>query len=286
MCAHQGGHRITTTTIGMGGLYVAEPATGRLRHPRLTARQALARFERIYGRLKPRDRRTVQVRYGVITASEVSTSSGNAIGGVPNVRRVPGWMITDCRAVTRPHDDGMEGVMHHRGRPGVLIFALADRFKPFALDWDYEYTGYHGESYGTGGSQVVVGADYSLPAARSTHYLSVPWTFVKSRHHRRQVLISYQPRRCYSLDHVNAYEHEYPHDGAKITVILSTGPHGSCARPAGIAPYMEVDAIDGRFGRLRHGRTGAFEYTPGGHTSPCTGPNGPCGASSDPTPDP
>jgi len=252
LCSRQRGHRITTTSTLMN--YVAEPARGR---PRITAKRALANFVHIYGRLRPRDRRTTQVRYGIITTADSLVLSNNALIEEPMVRRTRGWMITNCKARTRAHD-----VERHPGHPGVLVFALADQRAPLALDWGYQYFDYHGAGYSTWGSGIVGGPEAAMPPMSSTRYYSVPWRLVKRRDHGRQLLLRYRQRRCYSLDHINVGEDVYPKHGAFINVILSTGPHGRCARPSAIAPYMGVVAYYGRFGPLHHGPTGPLTFQP------------------------
>lgn len=252
MCNRQAGHRITTTTTADSNGFIAEPAH---RRPKLTAKQAYANFVRFYGRQRVTERRATQVRFGVITTNVTQFASRNALEAEPIVRRIRGWMISNCSAPTRP-----KGLERHPGRPGELMFALADTAKPFALGWTYEYTANDGTAYGTGGSSVVASPETAMPPLDSTSYYSVPWKVVERRSHGWRVLIKYTARRCYSLDHISVDEDVYAHYGANVHVILSTGPNGSCARASAIAPYMEIAAVLNRFGPLHHGWTGPLKF--------------------------
>ncbi len=268
-CPEQHGHRITTTTTADADGFIAEPARGRASEPRLTEQQAYANFVRLYGRQQTAERRATQVRYGVITSAANQIESTNALQGEPMARRVPGWLITNCAAPTRPR-----GIERHPGHPGQLIFALADRPRPFALGWTYAYKALDGYTYSTSGSSISGGPRNALPPLGSTRYYSVPWALVRRSANGLQALLRYKQLRCYALDHVNVNEDVYSNHGAVVTVILSTGPRGTCARPSAIAPYMAVIALNEPFGLIHHGSTGSlrFKAQSSGGTGIGTGP--------------
>lgn len=248
MCARQRGHRFTTTATGLNDGFVAEPPTpGDV--PKLTARSAYRNFERMYGRLTDAERRTVQLRYGRLTDATMGPASANAIEYVPTTRRVSAWMVSSCAIFTAPP-------FAHRGRgtPGTLFFIIADTAKPRSLGWDYDYTDVHGTSIGFGGGGDALG----IPRAGTTRFYSVPWRLVSMRPDRGRLLLRYRPIRCYALDHINVDEDGQA--GTYITVILSDGPHRTCAAPSAIAPYMDAIAAPDKFGHLRHGPTGPLTF--------------------------
>lgn len=259
LCRPQRGHRITTTGIQDG--YVAEPATGAVRRPHLTSRQAYAKFVHLYGRQGAAERNATQIRYGTFTTWDVLFRSANVLEEEPLVRRTPGWIITNCAARSRPHD-----IEHRPGHPGRLTYVVADRRKPVALGWSYEYREYDGTKATAFGSSIVASPRTAKPPLSSTRYYSTPWTLVARGDHRHSVLIKYAIRPCYSFDHINLDQDVSPRHGGLLSVILSTGPNGSCAKQSAIAPYMSTVA-DEVLGVLHHGETGPFTFVPIGSSS-------------------
>lgn len=250
LCAKQPGHRITTTSTQDG--YIAEPTNKR---PTISAKRAYAKFVHIYGRQRPVERNATQIRYGVLTTNDTLLLSDSALEYEPLVRRTAGWIITNCAAPTRPRD-----IERHPGRPGRLVFALADQEKPLALGWSYEYKGNDGVTYATMGSGIAPKADSAMPPAGSTRYYSVPWTLVARANHSHRVLLKYKQMRCYSFDHVVLDTDVYQHHGARVAVILSTGPNGTCAKQSAIAPFMDATSDFDRLGPLHHGKLGELTF--------------------------
>jgi hypothetical protein len=255
MCAKQSGHRFTTTTTGDADDYIAEPASGQ---PVLTAAQAYAHFVDLYGRQKPAERRATQVRYGLITDDDLLFASASLLEAQPTVVRTPGWMITNCAAPTHPLR--AYGLENHPGRPGDLMFSVADTTDTSSLGWSYEYKADNGTTYGTFGGGLIIDPDDPSSAIYRARYYSVPWTLVKRGPHDRKLLIRYLQLPCYSLDHLNVDQDVDAQHDDFITVILSTGAHGSCAKPSAISPYMEAVAYAGEFGTLRHNTVGPTTF--------------------------
>ncbi|MFZ0715962.1 hypothetical protein [Mycobacterium sp.] len=254
MCTRQPGHRFTTTTVGGGdhGLsegYLGEPAAAHVR-PTISARRAMHNFRHVYGPITTTEARHTQIRFGLTSDLQEGPVSGNVIGFVPFVRRTRAWLVSNCVDAPSPKDYGA----HFGG--GTLIAIIADTRAPKALS--YAFFPRHPTSANPG---ETTGELSQHPAPGSTPFYSTPWR-VAERGKHGNILLRYQPRRCYTFDHINL-------DGAppgptSVSVILSSGPKGDCPKPSATSPYAEIkpSRFDGPFTKLLHERTGKARFEP------------------------
>jgi hypothetical protein len=183
----------------------------------------------------------MRIRFGLVTDEEMGEASANALSFVPELRRTPAWVISVCGSSRAP------GGPVSGGRPGGLLVVFVGDQAPATVIGSW-YTEKHNS---TGGSD---GGAPGNPDAATTPFLSVRWKLVAER--GGHMLLRYQTRPCYTLDHVNT--------GAsnpdEVTVILSTGPGSACPSPSATAPYIEIS--EPRHTRLKHGPTGSLALEP------------------------
>jgi hypothetical protein len=233
------------TTSAEADDFIAEPPAD---VPAITAARAYKNFVAMNGQARSQ-RRDTQIRFGVLTDNTEGIVSNNAIEEVPELRRTPGWMISNC------HDlKAAPGYHRGNGKPGRLFFIVADTPKPRSLGWFYSYIDDHGLRHNYSGGGDAQG--HPRPAA--TGYYSAPWRLTKRSHGGHRLLLRYRQIRCYAFDHVNV-DGDRP---ARITVILSTDAHHDCARSSAASPYAEATSPDRGFGRLLAGKTGYLRFKP------------------------
>ena len=249
LCRQQPGHRFGTTTVGDTDQYVGEPAS-KHRQPTISAHTALRNFHKVYGPTTAVQDRHMQVRFGLISVLTQGALSDNAIGYVPWVRRTGAWLFTNCRDPSSPAN-GYAG--HHVG--GQMWVVIADTVKPKFLS--ITWLPAHPKGMNRGLDEI--GGRRQYPPPGSTRFYSTPWT-VAARGSGGKLLLQYQPRRCYTLDHVYA---EAIGNRYHVSVILSSGPHGGCPRPSATAPYTELlPYLDTPIKSLLHLRTGHVTFEP------------------------
>jgi hypothetical protein len=254
ICTRSHSQRFATTTEGDQGEIVIEPAaTGA--HPVISEARAFRHFTTLYGRpISPAQTRHLQVRFGLVSDLSSGPQSGNVVGYVPELRRTPAWIVTDCVDARAPaeHPEPPRG---YRSRGlGQLSFIVADTTA--ASSPGYEFVPHHQrDNVGASGPY-----ESPRPSPRLTPYYSTPWHPTSYRRNGN-VLIRYAPRRCYTLDHVNVYSN---HGIYEISVILSSGVDGRCLRPSSTAPYAEVrrQSNGGAIRAYRHERTGRARFEP------------------------
>jgi len=253
MCATEPGARFKTTTVGgtdhgLQAGVLAEPVRREVR-ARISARRALRNFHQVYGPTTAIEDRHTQVRFGLAFWLSEGPVSGNVIGYVPFIRRTPAWIVSNCVDAPSPKDYGG----HFVG--GTEIAIIADTPRPTNLGFTFVPPHPTSRNPGEDASPSV-----ELPKPASTPYWSTRWT-IAARLKNGGVIVRYQQHHCYTLDHVNT-------DGAPsvptaVSVILSTGPHGTCPKPSATAPYVEINpSPDGPFTKLRHERTGKARFEP------------------------
>jgi hypothetical protein len=253
ICATQPGARFTTTTVGgtdhgLDGGFLIEPV-GHTVKPTISARRALRNFHQVYGPTTPAEDRHTQVRFGLAFDLEQGPASASVIGYVPFIRRTRAWIVSNCVDAPSPKDYGG----HYVG--GTEIAIIADTVKPTNFGFTFQPT--HSTSKNRG-EDAVPTVEHPKPA--STPYWSTRWTVAK-RLKNGDIILRYQPRHCYTLDHVNI--DGAPPGSVPVSVILSSGPHGSCPKPSATAPYVEIKpGPDGRFTKLRHERIGKARFEP------------------------
>jgi hypothetical protein len=254
ICTPTHSHRFAARTEGDQGDIVIEPASAHAR-PVISATRAFRHFKTLYGRSVSRGQtRHMQVRFGLVSDLSSGPVSGNVVGYVPDLRRTPAWIVTDCVDARAPAEHPEPPRAYRSRGLGQLSLIVADTTATSSLG--YEFVPHHQrDNVGASGPY-----ESPRPSPRLTPYYSTPW-HPTSYHRNGNVLIRYEPRRCYTLDHVNVFAHRGNYE---ISVILSSGVDGRCLRPSSTAPYAEVrrQPTGGAIRTYRHERTGQARFEP------------------------
>lgn len=240
-------HRFDVTAVGNKGAFVVEP-TGAHRTPILTPGEALRRFRRMYGRTTAAEERHTSVRYGLVTDSYEGLASAGVVGYVPESRRTPAWIVSNCTNAAPPKDDS-------HAANGTVLFAVADTRAVKSWGWVFLPHSHRFRNPGEAGPATLL----DHPKATATPFYSAKWS-VAGRHPDGRVLLKYRTKQCYTLDHVN-------YDGTssgtyEVSIILSSGPGRACPRQSSSAPYVEILPLEGPIRTLKHEKTGPARFRP------------------------
>jgi hypothetical protein len=246
MCHREAGARFTTTTIGDQGNIVAEPAPPGAR-PLLSAAAAYRHFQQAYGSTTPAQDRHTQIRYGLVSDVFSGPESANVVRYVPETRRAPAWVISNCTNASPPTHAGSL-------RQATVIFAVADT--KVVKSWGWAYWPHHDRRQHPG--FVGPGRLPHHPRPNSTPFYSAPWR-VESQAKNGSVLLRYKTRHCFTLDHVNVFAF---HGLYTVSVILSSGPNRHCPKPSATSPFTVIRPTAGPIKSFDHQPTGLRKYRP------------------------
>ncbi len=248
ICRRTPGSRFTTTTEGDQGNFIIEPASGHKR-PLITPAVAYRHFLTMYGTQTKQQRRNTQVRFGLVSDLIQGPASNNVINYVPQTRRTPAWIISNCVNATAP--TAASGGMGD----GAVIFAVVDAKVPGTWGWAFRPAAHRNRNPG-----LISPYQAPHPSAQSTPFFSTRWWFVR-RGKGGRMLIRYQSHHCYTIDHVNEFGSKGTYT---VSVILSTGPRGRCPKQSATAPFAEIGPARGAgaINRLRHAPIGHRRFRP------------------------
>jgi hypothetical protein len=248
MCRSESGSRITTTTTGDQGFFVAEPPPPGVQ-PALSKAAAYRHFHRMYGPTTTTQDRHTQIRYGLISDLLQGPQSGNVIGFVPQTRRARAWIISNCTDAPRPRHTGASS------SSGSVIFAVADTSSRFSWGWAWWPHRHRNRHPGFVGPNRLI----HHPSPSRTPFYSAPWR-IESNAKNGSVLLRYTTRHCFTLDHVNVFSNH--HGRYSVSVILSGGPNGDCPKPSSTSPFTAIRPDAGPIKEISHEATGLKKYRP------------------------